>query len=306
MPKFIKPMLATLAKEAFDNAEWLFEIKWDGYRAIAHIDKKIDLLSRNEKSFNTPFSSIVDDLSKLKAHVILDGEIVVLDKRGRSHFQLMQNFQRTKQGPLYYYVFDLLFLNGKDLRGLPLMERKQLLKDLIEKTSFTLVRYSDHVLTHGRAFFRLAEKKKLEGIMAKKMDSPYVSKRSHDWLKIKTHRRQEAVIGGFTQPRGGRKNFGALLLGVYDDKKNFVYVGHVGGGFDAKLLEDIYVQMKPLIREKCPFKTKPKTNTPAVWLKPELVCEVTFGEWTNEGRMRQPIFEGMRIDKKASSVRKET
>lgn len=305
MPKFIKPMLATLAKEPFDSEEWLFEIKWDGYRAIACIDKKIDLISRNEKSFNTQFSSIVEDLSQLKTPAMLDGEVVVMDKEGISHFQLMQNFQGTKQGQLFYYVFDLLFLNGKDLRELPLIERKRLLKDLLEQSSFSKIRYSDHIAKQGIAFFRTAENKKLEGIIAKKMDSVYVSKRSRDWLKIKTHMRQEAVIGGFTQPRGGRKNFGALLLGVYDDNKKFHYIGHVGGGFDTRLLENIFAQMKPLIREKCPFKIKPKTNTPAVWLKPELVCEVTFGEWTNDGRMRQPIFEGMRMDKKASSVRKE-
>lgn len=305
MPAFIKPMLATLVKEPFDSDEWIFEIKWDGYRALARIDKKVDLLSRNEKSFNAQFSSVADDLSKLKAQVFLDGEIVILDKEGRSQFQLMQNYQRTKEGDLYYYVFDLLYLNGKDLRELPLIERKELLKDLIENVSFSHVRYSDHIERRGKAFFREATKRNLEGIMAKKMDSLYVSKRSRDWLKIKTHMRQEAVIGGYTEPRGGRKYFGALLLGVFDDKKNFIYIGHVGGGFDTQLLKDIYDKMQPLVQEKCLFKTKPKTNTPAVWLKPQLVCEVTFAEWTKDGRMRQPIFEGLRMDKKASTVKKE-
>lgn len=305
MPAFIKPMLATLIEKPFDSDEWLFEIKWDGYRALARIDKKTDLISRNEKSFNKQFGPIVSDLSKMKSKVILDGEIVVLDKEGKSHFQLMQNYQKSKQGSLYYYVFDLLYLDGKDLRELPLIERKELLKDLIENHDFTRVRYSDHIKSRGKAFFLEAEKKHLEGIMAKKIDSTYVSLRSRNWLKIKTQMRQEAVIGGFTEPKGSRKNFGALLLGVYDDKKKFIYIGHVGGGFDEKLLKDIFAQMKPLVQKKCPFATIPKTNTPAVWLKPQLVCEVNFGEWTNDGRMRQPIFEGMRMDKKASSVKKE-
>lgn len=305
MPLFIKPMLAHLVKAPFDGEEWLFEIKWDGYRALARLDKEVDLLSRNEKSFNSQFPSIVKDLSKLKIQAFLDGELVVLDKKGKSHFQLMQNYQKTKEGELYYYVFDILYLNGRDLRGVPLIERKKLLKEMIEKGPLSLVRYSDHIDEKGKAFFKEAEKNKLEGIMAKKMDSLYVSKRSRDWLKIKTHMRQEAVIGGFTQPRGSRKYFGALLLGVYDDKKNFVYIGHVGGGFDARLLEGLYHQMKPLVEKNCPFKKIPKTNTPAVWLKPNLVCEVTFGEWTTDGIMRQPIFEGLRIDKKAAVVKKE-
>lgn len=306
MPLFIKPMLAEMANEPFDSDEWLFEIKWDGYRALARIDKKVELISRNEKLFNGPFDALIKDLSKLKVQALLDGEIVVLDKEGKANFQQIQNYQKTKKGSLFYYVFDLLYLNGQDLRELPLIERKQLLKDLIEKnTSLLQVRYSDHIIAKGMSFFRLAEKSQLEGILAKKIDSSYVSKRSRDWLKIKTHMRQEAVIGGFTEPRGGRKYFGALLLGIYDDHKNFVYIGHVGGGFDAKLLSDIFAKMQPLIRSKSPFKITPKTNTPAIWLKPQLVCEVSFSEWTTDGRMRQPIFTGMRMDKKATLVKKE-
>lgn len=305
MPLFIKPMLATLVKEPFDNEEWLFEIKWDGYRALARIDKKVDLISRNEQSFNLQFSEIVDDLSQLKDQVILDGEIVVLDKQGKSQFQLMQNFQRSQEGHLFYYAFDILYLNGKDLRNLPLIERKELLKEIIEQTPFTQVRYGDHIIGKGKLFFQQAEKNQLEGIIAKKMDSLYLSKRSREWLKIKIHMRQEAVIGGYTLPRGGRKHFGALLLGVYDENKNFNYIGHVGGGFDTRLLKQLFDKMQPLIQNQSPFKTKPKTNMPAVWLKPRLVCEVTFGEWTSDGRMRQPIFVGLRSDKKASDVKRE-
>jgi bifunctional non-homologous end joining protein LigD len=305
MPGFIKPMLATLVKEPFDSDEWLFEIKWDGYRALAYLDKKVALFSRNEKTFNQLFNSIVEDLSKLKAQAIMDGEVVVLDKEGKSDFQQMQNYQKTLHGSLYYYVFDLLYLNGQDLRELPLTERKQILKALIEGSSLSRTRYSDHIIGKGKAFFHAAAKKHLEGIMAKKMDSIYVSKRSRDWLKIKTSMRQETVIGGFTQPHGKRKHFGALLLGVYDDQKKFAYIGHVGTGFDTKLLESLYKKMQPLITSKCPFKNIPKSHAPAIWLKPSLVAEVSFEEWTKDGILRQPVFQGLRMDKKAITVKKE-
>lgn len=305
MPAFVHPMLATLIKEPFNDEDWLFEIKLDGFRALARIDRNVELLSRNEKSFNLQFQPIVKDLEKLNAQAILDGEIVVLDKEGKSHFQLIQNYQRLKQKKLYYYVFDLLYLNGKDLRDLPLIERKELLKQLIENSSLQFTRYSDHIVKQGKEFFKEAKKKSLEGIMAKKMDSTYISKRSRDWLKIKTHMRQEAVIGGFTAPRGSRKNFGALLLGIYDKEKNFNYIGHTGGGFNQASLKDVYTKMKPLIQKNCPFKTTPKTNEKAFWIKPKLICEVTFGEWTSDGRMRQPIFEGLREDKKPSDVKRE-
>lgn len=304
-PVFIKPMLASLISHPFDDENWLFEIKWDGYRALANIDKKVELFSRNEKSFNQQFSPIVEDLSHLKEQAILDGEIVILDSNGRSNFQLMQNYQTTHRGELYYYVFDLLYLNGHDLRDRPLIERKEILKNLMDQTSFKYVRYSDHIMTKGEKLFEEARKQRLEGIMAKKIESLYVSKRSHDWLKIKTHQRQEVIIGGYTQPRGGRKHFGALLLGVYNEKKEFIYVGHVGGGFDQKLLEKIFLQLHSLEQKKCPFQTIPKTNTHPTWVKPKLVCEVSFAEWTTDGRLRQPIFEGMREDKKANLIKRE-
>lgn len=306
LPSFVKPMLATLTDKAFDGLDWLYEIKWDGYRALARIDKNVDLMSRNENSFNDTFQPIVKDLSKLKTQALLDGEVVVLDPSGRSNFQLMQNYQRTHQGVLYYYVFDILFLKGQDLRELPLIERKQILKDLLLSVPLSCVRYSDHIEKQGKKLFLEAQKKGLEGIMAKRMDSLYVSRRSREWLKIKTHKRQEVVIGGYTQPRGTRKHFGALLVGIYNDKHEFIYCGHVGGGFNRKLLAEIYAIMKPLEQNICPFKSKPKTNTPFVWIKPQLVCEVSFSEWTTDESMRQPIFIGMRMDKKAKTVKKET
>ncbi len=299
----IRPMLATLIDKPFDKKGWLFEIKWDGYRAIAIKNKTIELRSRNQKSLNSKFPSIAAALKKLPGEMVLDGEIVVLDKKGKSNFQLLQNYQRKPEGALYYCIFDVLSYKGKDLTGMPLIQRKALLKKILTKQSSPL-RFSDHIEEKGKAFFRLAAKQGLEGIMAKKEDSPYEFRRSKDWLKIKTKWRQEVVIGGYTEPKGSRKRFGALLLGVYD-KGNLRYVGHVGGGFDEKLLEEIYKQLGELITTKCPFITAPKPNTPATWVKPKLVCEVAFAEWTSDGKMRQPIFQGMRIDKNAKDVVRE-
>lgn len=300
-------MLSTLVGEPFDDEEWLFEIKLDGYRALAFINKSsVSLYSRNHHAFNALFPSVVQQLSKLKVQAILDGEIVILDAQGKSEFQLMQNYQKTHQGALYYYVFDILYLNGKDLRELPLIKRKQLLKDLLSSSKeLSLIRYSDHILGKGIKFFNAAKNKHLEGIIGKKLQSHYYSKRSSEWVKIKTLLRQEAVIVGFTKPRGARKYFGSLLLGVYNDNGDLIYIGHSGGGFDEKLLSELYAKMKSLIQKQCPFVKSPKTKTLITWIKPKLVCEVTFSEWTHEGIIRQPVFEGLRIDKKPKEVKKE-
>jgi bifunctional non-homologous end joining protein LigD len=305
MPEHISPMLGTLIKEPFDRDGWLFEIKWDGFRSLAYIKKKhVHIYSRNQKSFNSRFPQIVDELQKLNVDAILDGEIVILDKKGKPSFQLMQNYQTYHEGTLSYLVFDILYLNGHDLRRLPLLKRKDILKQLISSISFSLIRFCDHVETRGIAFFKQAKKLLLEGIMAKKADSIYVMKRSNDWLKIKTHLRQEVVIGGFTQPRGTRKKFGALLVGIYKNNK-LKYAGHVGGGFSEKLLSDVYNQLKTLVQDENPFNEKIKANASVTWIKPQLLCEVSFAEWTSEGIMRQPIFCGLRTDKQPKEVEKE-
>lgn len=305
LPKFFKPMLATLVDKAFTNKEWLFETKWDGYRTLAYVDKGVELYSRNENSFNEVFEVIVKELKSLKVQAIFDGEVVVLNPDGKSDFQAMQNYQTSRKGALYYYVFDLLFYEGEDLRSLPLIERKDKLKEVIDKASFENIRYSDHIEVKGEALFKKALEYDLEGIIAKKMDSTYQSRRSHDWLKIKTHKRQEAVIIGFTEPRESRKGFGSLLLGLYDDNGKLTYIGHVGTGFTDKSLHDILEKLKPLIQDKSPLSKAIKTNMPATWVKPKLVCEVSFTEWTHEGSMRHPSFEGLRIDKKPKDVKKE-
>jgi bifunctional non-homologous end joining protein LigD len=303
-PHNVKPMLASLVDEPFDRAGWIFELKWEGYRAIAEVGGRgVRLYSRNHKSFEQKFAPIVETLRGLGHKAVIDGEIVVLDDRGRSHFQLLQNYQTTGEGRLQYYVFDLLYLDGRDLRGLPLRRRKELLAEVIRGVSN--IHLSEHVEEKGVAFFKAAEEQGLEGIIAKDAESVYrEGVRSHAWLKIKTHRRQEAVIGGFTEPRGSRKNLGALVLGVYEGN-DLVYIGHTGGGLNTRGLADLRSRLQPLVQRQCPFKKKPKANAPVHWVEPKLVCEVTFQEWTGDGRMRIPIFVGLREDKPAHSVRRE-
>lgn len=302
MPHHIKPMLATLADHPFDHKDWFFELKWDGFRAIAEIEKKnVKLYSRNFQSYSKLFPDIVKELQALDTQVILDGEIVILDKKGKPQFQLLQNYTHNPQGILRYYVFDLLYLENKDLRMLPLIERKQLLKAFLKQFPTSLLHYSDHIDEKGKSFFKKAEEAHLEGIIAKYKESSYQQKRSKDWLKIKIMMRQEAIICGWTNPKGSRKKFGALVLGV-KEKGNLRYIGHVGTGFNHNSLQAIYHRLLPLSQKHSPFKITPKTNDKTTWVKPILLCEVSFREWTEEGYMRQPVFMGIREDKKPKEV----
>lgn len=306
MPSFVLPMLATLVDAPFDDEDWLFEMKWDGYRSLAFIDNgKVNLKSRTGQIWNNKFAPIVQNLKKIKGKVILDGELVILDEEGKSHFQLMQNYHKEGDGALYYYVFDLLYQEGQDLRERPLIERKHKLQQLLQEHSFPIVRYSDHIIGKGIAFFKEVSKKNLEGIIGKKIYSQYESKRSRDWVKIKVMMKQEVVIGGFTEPKGSRKNIGALLVGVYNEDKQLLYSGHVGGGFTTKLLQDVYRKLAPLTQSKCPFLVKPQANAPVTWVKPKLVCEVSFTEWTKDQSMRHPIFQGLREDKLPETISRE-
>lgn len=300
----VKPMLATLTNEAFDDANWVYEIKFDGYRAIADINNgKVTLHSRNLLSFNTKFKPIVEALEELELNAIIDGEIIALNEEGKIDFQQLQAYQKTGEGTLVFYVFDILWLDGRDLRELTLLDRKEILKEVLP--DHDSIRYSDHVEADGKKFYELAEKEGLEGIMAKRADSNYITNnRSSSWLKIKTSKRQEAIICGFTKGRGSRKYFGSLVLGIMDGKE-LKYIGQTGSGFDEVLLSDIHKKLEKLVTNECPFKTKPKTPQPATWVKPELVCEVKFQEWTREGSMRHPIFMGIRNDKKPGEVSRE-
>jgi len=304
MPHKIKPMLATLVKEPFDHPDWIFEVKWDGYRAIAEIsDGNVSLYSRNLISLNQKFFSIVESLRKFRFEAVLDGEIVVVDKQGRPDFQMLQNYQKSGKGHLLYYVFDLLYFEGHDLTNLPLLRRKELLKKILPSSS--KIKFSDHVLKDGVLFFNVVKEKGLEGIIAKHSQSAYrMGRRSKQWLKVKTQLTQEGIIAGFTEPRGDRKYFGSLVLGAYKEGE-LIYIGHSGGGFGTKNLKGIRERLDPLVQKECPLKKEPETNMPVTWVKPELVCELIFHGWTDEGLMRQPVFLRMREDKPAREVVRE-
>jgi bifunctional non-homologous end joining protein LigD len=304
MPHKIKPMLATPVDGPFDRAGWLFEIKWDGYRVIAEVEGgRVNLYSRTGLSYNDKYPALVRSLQLFQHDAVLDGEVVVVDGRGQPNFQLLQHYGKDPQGQLVYYVFDLLYLDGEDLRARPLWRRKEMLKPLLRGMSSVL--YCDHVEEKGKALFEEARKRALEGIVAKRAASPYQpGRRGPSWLKIKTHRRQEAVIAGFTQPRGSRECFGALILGVYEGDR-LIHVGRVGTGFDTKRLKDLYAWLEPLVRKSCPFEKPPKTDSPARWVEPRLVCEVDFADWTEDGHMRHMVFLGLREDKQAWDVHRE-
>lgn len=304
MPHAIKPMLATPVESCFDRRGWLFEIKWDGYRAIAEIDDhQVRLYSRRKLSFNAAYPSIVSSLQHVNHSAVLDGEIVVLDPSGRSEFQLLQNYPATRQGPLVYYVFDLLYLDGHNLQNLPLRRRKELLAQVVPDVS--TVKLSDHVEENGVAFFAAVANRGLEGVVAKDGNSKYQQgRRSQSWLKIKTALRQEAIICGYTEPRGSRESFGSLVLGVHDGPE-LRYIGNVGTGFNDASLAELRERLKPLTQAKSQFKTPPKSKTRSHWVRPELVCEVTFAGWTDKGHLRFPVFLGLREDKPAASVVRE-
>ena len=306
--------LATPTDAPFDDKDWLFEIKWDGFRALATIesDGSVKLTSRNAKDLLLKFPELKDIGTAFRSlPIVVDGEIVALDAEGRSSFQRLQNRiaskgvqRKTGGGDVTFAAFDVLFADGRDVRELPLEERKDILEGLIQNGHRVI--YSKHVIGDGTKLYALAEKRGLEGIMAKRRDAPYESgRRTRTWLKIKTHKRQEFVVGGFTDPAGSRKGFGALIVGYYK-KGKLIYAGHVGTGFDAKMLAMLSKQLHALERKTCPFTTTPPRSTGAPhWISPELVCEVRFTEWTDEGYLRHPAFLGMRVDKDPKTVVRE-
>lgn len=304
MPHRIRPMLASLIKDPFDHPDWIFEIKLDGYRTIAEISDAVTLYSRNLLPFNAKFPTIVTSLAALGREALLDGELVILDENGRSNFQLLQNYGRTGEGSITFFAFDLLYLDGHDLRNLPLITRKTLLQQILP--DLPDVKYCDHLAGSGVDFFQEARLNNLEGIVAKHGNSRYeTGKRSREWLKIKARLSQEAIICGFTAPRGSRKKFGALVLGAYEQGK-LVYIGHSGGGFDDATLHELHELLSPLVQADSPFATKVAPNMPVHWVKPLLVCEVEFSEWTDDGVMRHPVFLGLREDKEARAVIRES
>jgi bifunctional non-homologous end joining protein LigD len=313
MPTAIHPMLATSINEPFDGEDWLFEIKWDGYRAVAFIENgKVRLVSRNQNDLTPRYPELKDFPQFVKAKTaILDGEVVALDDEGRASFSLMQ--QRTgfrahgrraatnADVPVLYYAFDLLYLDGYDWRKMPLEERKKKLHSIL--VTGDSLRYSDHYEQQGKALFKVAEQKGLEGILAKKRDSIYQERRSSEWLKIKITHRIECVIGGYTEPEGSRAHFGSIVLGLYDKQGRLVHVGQAGSGFDQKSLGEIWELLRKRETKKNPFYGEVEALRKVFWVKPELVAEIEYAEWT-EGtsgggtpKLRAPVFQGLRDDK---------
>ena len=308
----VKPMLATLVNKPIDSDDWLYEIKWDGYRAVAFINQEaIVLKSRNDKSFNEKFYPIIRALKDWKVDAIVDGEVVVVDEQGMPNFGALQNWRNEADGELLYYVFDILWYNGYDLKELPLTKRKSILSQLIPENS--LIKFSKEFETSGTEFLAAAKKMGLEGIMAKRKDSIYeIDHRTNNWLKIKLNKRQEVIIGGYTKNEDTSKPFSALLVGVFEDDK-FIYTGKIGTGFNIKTQKEMLALFEPLIVSKSFFNTEPDINKPsryrpnpphakATWIKPALICEVSYTEMTSDGVMRHPSFEGMREDKKVKEV----
>jgi len=311
VPTIVSPMLATAVDAPFDDPMWFFELKWDGYRALVHIDEHgaVTIVSRNGNDFTTKFAelgALADAFSERP--LVVDGEIVVLDGEGRPSFSALQErvdrFGRMapNKAPVTFAVFDVLYGNGRDLRAEPLAKRKAILEELL--TGRGPVMLSKHVVGDGKALFDLAKTRGLEGIVGKRSSSPYVARRSRDWVKIKAQQRAEVVIGGWTEGRGSRKHFGALLAGVYEGNV-LRYVGSIGTGFDSKRLAAIARELAPLERPTSPFADEPKTATPAHYIEPTLVAEVTFAEWTRDGSLRHPVFVAMRVDKDARDVVRE-
>ncbi len=312
-PSAIKPMLARLAAGPFSRSGWIFEPKLDGYRTLAYIrNGQVRLLSRRGIDVTEHYTALVPELERQPvSEMVLDGEIIALDEKGKQCFQCLQNYLRSVQriktaggeaAALIYYVFDILYLDGYDLRGVDLRHRKELLGNIFRPSQE--VRLVDHFETEGERVYQAAVENGLEGVMAKQSDSRYESgERSGSWLKMKSALSDEFVIGGYTTGQGSRAHsFGALLLGYYDDKGKLKFAGHVGTGLDERSLGDLKKKLDELRIDRCPFTEVPETNTPAVWVRPKLVAEVKFSEWTQDGRLRIPVFMRLREDKAPSEV----
>jgi bifunctional non-homologous end joining protein LigD len=320
LPDFIEPMKARLVEEAPPDGGWIYEIKFDGFRAMAFMRPgEVRLLSRNNKDLGGRFPEVLDALAQLEVRdAIIDGEIVALDEKGRSSFQLLQASELDQQRPpVFFYAFDLLRLHGTDLTRQTVIERKMRLEALLENAT-GVIRYSGALGEDAEALLPQARKLGLEGLVGKQKDSLYeAGRRSGAWIKLKLHHEQEMVLGGYTNPEGSRHFFGALLVGYYLGKE-LKFAGKVGTGFDAKGLKMIHTRLSRLATPRCPFVNLPEKKngrwgqnvTPAEmrrchWVEPRLVCQVKFSEWTRDGKLRQPVFLGLRDDKAATEVVRE-
>jgi bifunctional non-homologous end joining protein LigD len=302
LSKFIAPMMAQLSDlPPFDSPEWIFEIKWDGYRAIAEIDKKGNkLYSRNGLSFDKAYPKVFEALKQIRTNAIIDGEIVVFDETGRPNFQKLQNYKNTDKYTIQYYVFDCLEVEGKSITSLKLTERKELLRRLLVESE--IIRYCDHVDGEGKILFREMKKMNLEGIIAKRKDSRYlIGKRSSDWLKIKNVQTRDAIIVGFTAPKGSRSSFGSLML-AERRKGKLISMGNVGTGFTDRSLKDLYTKLKKITRKSSPLDVPVKEASDVTWVDPVLVCTIKYTEITEDGSVRHPVFLGLRIDKNSEDT----
>jgi bifunctional non-homologous end joining protein LigD len=304
MPKTMHPALATLVDKPFSNPDWLFEIKWDGARTLAHVrDGKVRLWSRSNRDVSREYPELASIAEHLNAREAwLDGEIVVLDEDGRSNFEKLQlrfgvqepSERLIAQVPVVYYVFDILYCDGYDLRRVPLIERKNFLKQVLREGG--RVRYSDHVIENGKELYEVALERNLEGLVAKRVSSPYPEGRSPLWLKMKLTRDVDTVVGGWTDPRGAREHFGALLAGIYDGDE-LQFVGGVGTGFSVEMQKRVWEQLQRLKSNECLFATEPETREKAHWVRPELVARVKFDGWTEGRQLRAPRFLGFQEDR---------
>ena len=303
-----RPMLARLSEKVFDNPDWIYEKKFDGYRALAYISAKgeAQLISRNGIDFSTKYVDITSALKELCLDAVLDGELVVENNEGKSDFQQLQNYALLdKKMNIKFYVFDLLSLNGHDIREMELIRRKELLEKIIEGLKSSWIVYSAHTIEKGKALYKKAAEGGWEGIIAKNGKSAYLSNlRSDNWLKFKFQNSQEAVVIGFLSPGGSRQYFGSLALGMYKGTE-LVYIGNCGTGFNALTLKTVYEAMEPLITDRKPVNEKIHKEQHVTWLKPDLVCEVTYAEWTSDGHLRHAVFKGLRIDKEKQEIVKE-
>src|SRR6516164_4428459 len=295
LPDFhkLRPMLAKSADKPFDDPDWIFELKFDGYRALALADRDhVRLVSRRGTDLSPDYPVIVDAVVRMGISAVLDGEIVVVDEAGFPRFELLQSYKTTKQGSLVYYVFDILFFNGRDVRDQPLSERKEILQFALSRSE--TVRYTDHVDESGIEFFNLVQKRGLEGVIAKLKSGRYLSgKRVDHWLKIKCRPAQEAIICGYTRSRANQRELGALLLGVRENAE-LKFAGRVGTGLNRA--PDLLPRLQRLSTQTRPFKVSPKTDMPVHWVRPELVCSVEFHGWTSAGLMREPSFISLSAD----------